>query len=68
MFPIALYPVYVRGEANLEAHRGSQAAAEFQKSLTTLGWYSTNPSPRWRVSVSLAPMHSKPAQVAQPRC
>jgi hypothetical protein len=27
----ALYPVYVRGEAYLAAHRGSEAAAEFQK-------------------------------------
>jgi serine/threonine protein kinase/tetratricopeptide (TPR) repeat protein len=26
-----LYPVYVRGEAYLAAHRGSEAAAEFQK-------------------------------------
>src|SRR5438445_1413075 len=28
-----LYPVYVRGEAYLAAHRGSEAAAEFQKIL-----------------------------------
>jgi len=28
-----LYPVYVRGEAFLAAHRGSEAAAEFQKIL-----------------------------------
>ena len=31
--PLALYPVYVRGEAYLAAHRGTQAAAEFQKVL-----------------------------------
>ena len=29
----ALYPVYMRGEAYLAAHQGSQAAAEFQKIL-----------------------------------
>jgi tetratricopeptide (TPR) repeat protein len=29
----ALYPVYVRGEAYLAAHQGSEAAAEFQKIL-----------------------------------
>jgi len=28
-----MYPVYVRGEAYLVAHRGSEAAAEFQKIL-----------------------------------
>jgi len=35
--PIALYPVYVRGEAYLAAHRGSEAAAEFQKILDHRG-------------------------------
>jgi eukaryotic-like serine/threonine-protein kinase len=30
---MALYPVYVRGEAYLVAHQGSEAAAEFQKIL-----------------------------------
>jgi serine/threonine protein kinase/Flp pilus assembly protein TadD len=30
---LALYPVYVRGEAYLAAHEGSEAAAEFQKIL-----------------------------------
>ena len=29
----ALYPVYVRGEAYLAAHKGNEAAAEFQKIL-----------------------------------
>ena len=29
----AMYPVFVRGEANLAAHQGSEAAAEFQKIL-----------------------------------
>jgi eukaryotic-like serine/threonine-protein kinase len=31
------YPIYVRGEAYLEAHRGSEAAAEFQKILDHSG-------------------------------
>jgi tetratricopeptide (TPR) repeat protein len=30
----ALYPVYMRGETYLAAHRGAEAAAEFQKILT----------------------------------
>jgi tetratricopeptide (TPR) repeat protein len=32
-----LYPVYVRGEAYLAAHKGSEAAAEFQKILDHRG-------------------------------
>jgi hypothetical protein len=32
-----LYPVYVRGEALLAAHLGSEAAAEFQKILDHRG-------------------------------
>jgi DNA-binding winged helix-turn-helix (wHTH) protein/Flp pilus assembly protein TadD len=32
-FPIALYPVYARGEAYLAARRGPEAATEFQKIL-----------------------------------
>jgi Flp pilus assembly protein TadD/predicted Ser/Thr protein kinase len=36
-FTLALYPVYVRGEAYLAAHRGSEAAAEFQKILDQRG-------------------------------
>ena len=32
-----LYPVYVRGEAYLAAHRGSEAAIEFQKILDQRG-------------------------------
>jgi serine/threonine protein kinase/tetratricopeptide (TPR) repeat protein len=34
---LALYPVYVRGEAYLLLHQGSQAAAEFQKILDHRG-------------------------------
>ncbi|MFY9530274.1 MAG: protein kinase, partial [Candidatus Acidiferrales bacterium] len=34
---VSLYPVYVRGEAYLAAHRGSEAAAEFQKILDHRG-------------------------------
>ena len=33
----ALYPVHVRGEAHLAAHRGSEAAIEFQKILDHRG-------------------------------
>jgi hypothetical protein len=33
----ALYPAYVRGEAYLAAHRGPEAAAEFQKILDHRG-------------------------------
>jgi eukaryotic-like serine/threonine-protein kinase len=33
----ALYPVFVRGEAYLALHRGSEAAAEFQKILDHRG-------------------------------
>jgi eukaryotic-like serine/threonine-protein kinase len=36
-FLLALYPVYVRGEAYLAAHQGSEAAAEFQKILDQRG-------------------------------
>jgi hypothetical protein len=32
-----MYPVYVRGEAYLAAHQGSEAAAEFQKILDHRG-------------------------------
>jgi eukaryotic-like serine/threonine-protein kinase len=32
-----LYPVYVRGEAYLAAHQGTEAAAEFQKILDHRG-------------------------------
>jgi tetratricopeptide (TPR) repeat protein/predicted Ser/Thr protein kinase len=36
-FAPALYPVYTRGEAYLAAHRGNEAAAEFQKILNYRG-------------------------------
>jgi serine/threonine protein kinase len=36
-FSPALYPVYVRGEAYLAAHQGSEAAAEFRKILDQRG-------------------------------
>jgi tetratricopeptide (TPR) repeat protein/class 3 adenylate cyclase len=36
-FTPALYPVYVRGEAYLAGHQGSEAAAEFQKILDQRG-------------------------------
>jgi eukaryotic-like serine/threonine-protein kinase len=34
---LSLYPVYVRGEAYLAAHKSSEAAAEFQKILDHRG-------------------------------
>ena len=39
----SLYPVYVRGEAFLAAHRGSEAAAEFQKILDHRGIVADEP-------------------------
>jgi eukaryotic-like serine/threonine-protein kinase len=36
-FTPALYPVYVRGQVYLAAHRGSEAAFEFQKILDHRG-------------------------------
>ena len=38
-----LYPVYVRGEAYLAAHRGAEAAAEFQKILAHRGLVLNEP-------------------------
>jgi DNA-binding winged helix-turn-helix (wHTH) protein/tetratricopeptide (TPR) repeat protein len=38
-----LYPVYVRGEAYLAAHRGNEAAAEFQKILDHRGMVLNEP-------------------------
>jgi Flp pilus assembly protein TadD len=35
--PAALYPIYVRGQAYLAAHQGSEATAEFQKILDHRG-------------------------------
>jgi eukaryotic-like serine/threonine-protein kinase len=34
---VSLYPIYVRGQAYLAAHKGSEAAAEFQKILDNRG-------------------------------
>jgi serine/threonine protein kinase/tetratricopeptide (TPR) repeat protein len=39
----ALYPVYVRGEAYLAAHKGAEAAAEFQKILDHRGIVASDP-------------------------
>src|SRR5260370_42042425 len=38
-----LYPVYVRGEAYLAAHKGSEAASEFQKILDHRGLVLNEP-------------------------
>jgi eukaryotic-like serine/threonine-protein kinase len=39
----ALYPVYVRGQAYLSAHRGAEAAAEFQKIVDHRGIVGSDP-------------------------
>ncbi len=39
----SLYPVYVRGQAYLAAHRGAEAAAEFQKILDHRGIVVSDP-------------------------
>jgi predicted Zn-dependent protease len=39
----ALYPIYVRGEAYLAAHQGSEAATEFQKILDHRGIVVSDP-------------------------
>jgi DNA-binding winged helix-turn-helix (wHTH) protein/tetratricopeptide (TPR) repeat protein len=39
----ALYPIYVRGEAYLVAHRGTEAAVEFQKILDHRGIVTNEP-------------------------
>jgi hypothetical protein len=38
-----LYPIYLRGEADLAAHRGAEAAAEFQKILGHRGLVVSDP-------------------------
>jgi eukaryotic-like serine/threonine-protein kinase len=42
-FAMSLYPVYVRGEAYLAAHRGNEAAAEFQKIIDHRGVVGNEP-------------------------
>jgi serine/threonine protein kinase/tetratricopeptide (TPR) repeat protein len=39
----ALYPIFVRGQAHLAAHEGSEAAAEFQKIIDHRGIISNQP-------------------------
>jgi serine/threonine protein kinase/Flp pilus assembly protein TadD len=42
-FTPALYPIYVRGQAYLAAHRGAEAAAEFEKILKWRGVVQNQP-------------------------
>jgi serine/threonine protein kinase/tetratricopeptide (TPR) repeat protein len=42
-FTPSLYPVYVRGEAYLAAHKGMEAAAEFQKIIDRRGVVTNEP-------------------------
>jgi predicted Zn-dependent protease len=41
--PLELYPVFVRGQAYLETHQGSEAATEFQKILDHRGLVNIAP-------------------------
>jgi tetratricopeptide (TPR) repeat protein len=53
----SLYPIYARGEAYLALHRGSEAAAEFQKILDYRGLAGSNPIgvlAHWRKGKALA--------------
>jgi len=43
ILPLPLCPIYVRGEAYLAAHQGSDAAAEFQKILDNRGIVGNSP-------------------------
>jgi eukaryotic-like serine/threonine-protein kinase len=42
-FTLNMYPVYLRGQAYLATHRGSEAAAEFQKILDHRGIVLNSP-------------------------
>jgi eukaryotic-like serine/threonine-protein kinase len=62
----ALYPVFVRGEAYLAAHQGSEAAAEFQKILDHRGVIVNGPSTHSRISKSQGPTPCR-ATLPKPR-
>ena len=53
-----LYPAYIRGQAQLMAHNGSAAAAEFQKLLDHRGIVLNFPRVLWPISSLPAPMPS----------
>jgi hypothetical protein len=40
---LTLFPIYVRGEAYLQAHNGSAAALEFQKIIDHPGYVANSP-------------------------
>ena len=40
----SLYAIYMQGQANLAAHRGAEAAAEFQKIIDHIGVVSNDPT------------------------
>ena len=54
-----MFPVYVRGEAYLAAHQGSEAAAEFQKILDHRGIVLNEPIGASRISKSAEPTPCK---------
>ena len=47
---LSLYPIYLRGEAYLASHQGSQAAAEFQKIIDHRGIVLNSPHRSTRAS------------------
>ena len=62
---LALYPVFVRGEAYLAAHQGKEAAAEFQKILDHRGVVANEPiGALARISKSA---ESMPSRATPPR-
>ena len=62
----ALYPVYVRGEAYLAAHRGSEAEAEFRKILDHSGIVVNEPIGAL-ARLSLARAYSMQGETAKAR-
>src|SRR5882724_481236 len=61
-----LYPVYVRGEAYLAAHQGSEAAAEFQKIFDQRGVVGNEPIGAL-AHLGLARAYSMPGSTAKAR-
>ncbi len=53
-FAGSLYPIYVRGMAYMTAHRGADAAAEFQKIVAHLGVVSNDPTVALAARLQLA--------------
>jgi tetratricopeptide (TPR) repeat protein len=43
-FSGSLYPIYMRGQAYMSAHKGREAAAEFQRIISAIGVVSNDPT------------------------